>query len=54
VDRRKTGGQRQCQNGPVRLPPRLLPILYRGLAHVALLLAFAAIAIDARAATGFF
>ena len=36
------------------LPPRLLPVLYFSLAHLALLLAFAAIAADARAVAGFF
>ena len=35
-----------------RLPPRLLPVLYFGAAHVALALAFAAIAIDPRASPG--
>jgi hypothetical protein len=39
---------------PQLLPPRLLPVLYFSLAHVALLLAFAAIAADARAVAGFF
>ena len=38
----------------VRLPPRLLPILYVALAHVALALAFAVAAVDARAVSGFF
>jgi len=39
---------------PKLLPPRLLPVLYFALAHAALVLAFAAIAADARAASGFF
>lgn len=39
---------------PPSLPPRLLPVLYFSLAHVALLLAFAAIAADPRAIAGFF
>lgn len=39
---------------PKLLPPRLLPVLYFAVAHVALVLAFAAIAADARAAAGFF
>jgi hypothetical protein len=38
----------------VRLPPRLVPILYVALAHVALALAFAVAAVDARAVSGFF
>lgn len=37
-----------------KLPPRLLPILYYGLAHAALALAFAVIAADPRGAAGFF
>lgn len=37
-----------------KLPPRLLPVCYFALAHVALLLAFAAVAADPRAAAGFF
>lgn len=37
-----------------RLPPRLLPILYFAVAHLALALAFLAIAVDPRAAAGFF
>lgn len=36
------------------LPPRLLPVLYLALAHLALALAFAAVATDARAVAGFF
>jgi hypothetical protein len=36
------------------LPPRLLPILYFGFAHVGLALAFAALALDPRGAAGFF
>jgi hypothetical protein len=39
---------------PQSLPPRLLPTLYFSVAHVALVLAFAAIAADARAVTGFY
>jgi hypothetical protein len=39
---------------PKSLPPRLLPVLYFALAHLALLLACAAIAADARAVAGFF
>lgn len=39
---------------PPSLPPRLLPVLYFSLAHVALLLAFTAIAADPRAVAGFF
>ena len=39
---------------PKLLPPRLLPVLYFALAHAALVLAFAAVAADARAASGFF
>ena len=37
-----------------QLPPRLLPILYFGAAHVALALAFAATALDPRGVSGFF
>jgi hypothetical protein len=36
------------------LPPRLLPLLYFGLAHAALLLAFLAVARDPRSVAGFF
>jgi hypothetical protein len=36
------------------LPPRLLPVLYFGVAHVALGLAFAAVAMDPRGVSGFF
>jgi hypothetical protein len=36
------------------LPPRALPVLYFGAAHVALALAFAAVAIDPRGISGFF
>jgi hypothetical protein len=36
------------------LPPRLLPVLYFGAAHVALAVAFAAVALDPRGASGFF
>lgn len=36
------------------LPPRLLPILYFGAAHVALALAFGAVALDPRGVSGFF
>ena len=39
---------------PEQLPPRLLPILYVALAHIALALAFAAVAADPRAVAGFF
>ena len=38
---------------PEQLPPRLLPILYVALAHIALALAFAAVAADPRAVAGF-
>jgi len=34
------------------LPPRLLPILYFGAAHVALALAFGAVAVDPRGLSG--
>jgi hypothetical protein len=37
-----------------QLPPRTLPILYFALAHAALILAFAAVATDARGVSGFF
>ena len=37
-----------------RLPPRLLPVLYYGAAHVALALAFGAVALDPRGVSGFF
>ncbi|MGE5245714.1 MAG: hypothetical protein ACM3SQ_15940 [Betaproteobacteria bacterium] len=37
-----------------QLPPRLLPILYLGAAHLALAVAFAAVALEPRRATGFF
>jgi len=37
-----------------QLPPRLLPILYFATAHIALAIAFAAIAIDPRGVAGFF
>jgi hypothetical protein len=36
------------------LPPRLLPVLYFGAAHLALTVAFGAIAVDPRGASGFF
>ena len=36
------------------LPPRLLPVLYFGVAHAALPLAFAAVALDPRGVSGFF
>lgn len=36
------------------LPPRLLPLLYLGFAHVALATAFAAVALDPRGVAGFF
>jgi hypothetical protein len=39
---------------PPQLPPRLLPVLYFGVAHVALALAFAAVAVDPRGVSGFF
>ena len=35
-------------------PPRLLPIVYFGVAHAALLLAFASVAVDPRGFAGFF
>lgn len=37
-----------------QLPPRLLPILYFGAAHVALAFAFGAVAMDPRGVSGFF
>jgi hypothetical protein len=37
-----------------QLPPRLLPVLYFAAAHVALVTAFAAVAVDPRAVSGFF
>lgn len=37
-----------------QLPPRLLPILYFSAAHVALAVAFAAVALDPRGVSGFF
>jgi len=37
-----------------QLPPRLLPVLYFGVAHMALALAFAAVALDPRGVSGFF
>ena len=37
-----------------QLPPRLLPVLYFGVAHVALALAFGAVALDPRGVSGFF
>jgi hypothetical protein len=37
-----------------QLPPRLLPVLYFAIAHVALALAFAAVAFDPRGVSGFF
>ena len=37
-----------------QLPPRVLPVLYFGVAHVALALAFAAVALDPRGVSGFF
>jgi hypothetical protein len=40
--------------GEPQLPPRLLPVLYFGAAHVSLALAFIAIALDPRGASGFF
>ncbi|MBZ5558971.1 MAG: hypothetical protein LAO77_16990 [Acidobacteriia bacterium] len=36
------------------LPPRLLPVLYFGAAHLALALAFGAVAVDPRGVSGFF
>jgi hypothetical protein len=38
----------------MQLPPRLLPVLYFGVAHVALALAFGAVALDPRGVSGFF
>ena len=37
-----------------QLPPRLLPVLYFGVAHVALAFAFGAVALDPRGVSGFF
>ncbi len=37
-----------------QLPPRLLPILYFGVSHIALAIAFAAVAADPRGVAGFF
>jgi hypothetical protein len=37
-----------------QLPPRLLPVLYFGVAHVALAFAFVAVALDPRGVSGFF
>ena len=37
-----------------QLPPRLLPIFYFGVAHVALALACLAVAVDPRGVSGFF
>ena len=37
-----------------QLPPRLLPVLYFGVAHAALALACAAVAADPRGVSGFF
>jgi hypothetical protein len=37
-----------------QLPPRLLPVLYFGAAHLALALAFGAVALDPRGVSGFF
>src|SRR5512138_2225171 len=37
-----------------QLPPRLLPVMYFAVAHVALLVAFGAIAVDPRGTAGFF
>ena len=37
-----------------QLPPRLLPVLYFGAAHVALAFAFGAVALDPRGVSGFF
>lgn len=37
-----------------RLPPRLLPVLYVGFAHLCLMVAFAAVAVDPRGVAGFF
>lgn len=37
-----------------RLPPRLLPVLYFGVAHIALALACLAVALDPRGVSGFF
>lgn len=37
-----------------QLPPRLLPVLYFGAAHLAMAVAFAAIAVDPRSVAGFF
>jgi hypothetical protein len=39
---------------PPQLPPRLLAVLYFGVAHVAVALAFAAVAADPRGVSGFF
>jgi hypothetical protein len=46
--------QRDHDDGAQRVPPRLLPALYFGVAHAALLLAFAAVAADPRGVSGFF
>jgi hypothetical protein len=37
-----------------QLPPRLLPVLYFGAAHIALAVAFGAVALDPRGVSGFF
>ena len=37
-----------------QLPPRLLPVLYFGAAHLAIAVAFAAVAVDPRGVAGFF
>jgi len=42
------------QTPRTQLPPRLLPVLYFGAAHVALAIAFGAIALDPRGVAGFF
>ena len=43
-----------CYGARTRLPPRLLPILYFAVAHVALALACLAVALDPRGVSGFF
>jgi hypothetical protein len=43
-----------CADPRAQLPPRLLPVLYFGAAHVALALAFGAVAVDPRGVSGFF
>src|SRR5215831_3784276 len=56
MDRAEDRAASEAMTAPARsaLPPRLLPLLYLGFAHVALAVAVATVAIDPRGVAGFF